>query len=186
MRKLLFVLFSIVACSAEAAIAVTASLWITSPAYTDNTASGAFTLGSKFQTNVPGVITQLKFYKSASDTATSRNLILWSAGGTNLAQCTSSVEATGTAQWITCPVTYAVAPGQTYYVSYDVASGAHYATSNVSSCSASIEQAQAWLTVGGPCCACGAAAFYASSTSTFPTTANSSAAYFADVVLSPV
>lgn len=72
----------------------------------------------KFKTN--GTITGLTFWKSASDTTTSRNLILWDTAGDNLAECSTSSEPTGTAQWVSCNLTtpYPVAANSSFSATY--------------------------------------------------------------------
>ena len=92
---------------------------------TDYTTAANYTYGTKFQTKTSGKITDLKFWKSAADTTTSRNLILWSTSGTNLAECTTSSEPTGTAQWVGCTLTtaYATPTNTTYVVSTDYPNG---------------------------------------------------------------
>lgn len=137
--------------------------------------STPYTLGNKITVNVAGTITRLSFFKASTDTTTSRNLILWSSGGTNLEQCTTTSEPTGTAQWLGCAVDYKVSAGTTLLVTYDAPANSHgaYVVSNPT-CSTGPSTQQNWLTCVD--------SRYATTISTFPTTIDG-ATDLADVVL---
>ncbi|MEX5631248.1 DUF4082 domain-containing protein [Parafrankia sp. FMc2] len=87
----------------------------------------AIELGMKFRVSQPGLISGVRFYKSAGNTGTHLGS-LWSATGTRLAAAVFTGEtATG---WQTVSFTgpVAVTPGTTYIVSYHTNTGYYAAT----------------------------------------------------------
>lgn len=91
------------------------------PGVNTYTETSNITYGTNFNANTNGLITDLAFYKPSIDPTTSRNVTLWTSGGTSLAVCTTSNEPVGVTQWIDCPLVppYSAVAGSAYVVSYD-------------------------------------------------------------------
>lgn len=92
------------------------------PTYAPVATGGTATYATKLIFGGPGNVSALSFFKSSTDTVTTRNLILWDSSGNNKAQCTTASEAAGPA-WISCSITaFTITAGATYFVSYDAPS----------------------------------------------------------------
>jgi len=103
------------------------SLWQASaqPVLAAEDDSSAVELGVKFRSDFNGLITGVRFYKSASNTGTHVGN-LWSAGGTLLATATFTNESASGWQQVTFANPVAITAGTTYVASYHTNKG-HYA-----------------------------------------------------------
>ncbi|WP_034859980.1 DUF4082 domain-containing protein, partial [Sinorhizobium sojae] len=134
--------------------------------------------GLKFQANVAGEITALKFYRSASDTG--QNVLdLWTATGTKLASATFTNTAASGWQTVTLATAVSIAANTTYVASYHT-TGAYVATDNFFTSAVT----------NGPLTApaSGNGVFRYGGTSTsgvFPNRASKGTNFFADVVFRP-
>ena len=193
MKRLLFVLAAALVISSQA-FAASDGLWHSNAitGTTDWTTIANYTYGTEVKVKTNGTISQLVFWKSAADTTTSRNLILWDMSGDNLAECTTSSEPTGTAQWVGCALAtpYAVAGNSsfsatwvTYMVSVDYPTG-----SIVPYVAGACQQAGGSVGATDPnnanlICESTSQSYYGG-LSTFPNTNNTDTT-FADVVFTP-
>ncbi len=107
-------------------ISTPVSLWTnsTTPATVDSGDGKAVELGTKFTSDVNGVISGLKFYKSAANTGT-HTASLWTASGQLLATATFTNETASGWQQVNFATPVAITAGTTYVVSYHTTSG-HY------------------------------------------------------------
>jgi methionine-rich copper-binding protein CopC len=105
------------------------SLWTAAaiPNIVDSGDSQAVVLGTQFTADVNGVITGLKFYKSAANTGT-HTASLWTAAGQLLATATFMNETASGWQQVIFSSPVAIAAGTTYVASYTTTSG-HYSVS---------------------------------------------------------
>jgi hypothetical protein len=103
------------------------SLWPASaqPVISSESDSSAVELGVKFRSDVNGLITGVRYYKSAANTGTHIGN-LWSATGTLLARATFVNETTSGWQQVLFSSPVAITAGTTYIASYHTNSG-HYA-----------------------------------------------------------
>ncbi|MCA1450768.1 DUF4082 domain-containing protein [Ensifer sp. IC3342] len=139
-------------------------------------------VGVKFQANVAGQITALKFYRSSSDTG--QNVLdLWTATGTKLASATFTNTAASGWQTVALSTPVSISANTTYVASYHT-TGFYVATDNFFT----------GAVTNGPLTAPSSAAaggngVYAyggsSTTGLFPTDTFASANYWADVVFRP-
>ncbi len=88
--------------------------------------TNAVELGMKFRSDVDGVITALRFYKSVSNTGTHTGN-LWTASGTLLASVTFRNETASGWQEMPLPTPLAIRPNTTYVVSYHTGVGRYSA-----------------------------------------------------------
>ncbi len=95
------------------------SLWNNSsiPAVLSDPDTNAVELGVKFKSSVDGLVTALKFYKAAANTATHVGN-LWTADGTLLASVTFTNETTSGWQEMPLPTPVAITADTTYVASY--------------------------------------------------------------------
>ncbi|MBY3237483.1 DUF4082 domain-containing protein, partial [Rhizobium laguerreae] len=152
------------------------------PAQTNLNDGQQLEVGVKFQSNVVGDITAIKFYRSANDNG--QNVVdLWTTTGTKLATATfTNTTASG---WqtvnFTTPVT--IAANTTYIASYHT-TGAYVATNNfyTTAVTSGPLTAQSTTTAGGN----GVYAYGGSATTgIFPNATFNAANYWADVVFRP-
>jgi hypothetical protein len=103
------------------------SIWrLTSgPNVTDSGENKSIEVGVKFQADADGLITGLRFYKSAANTGTHIGN-LWTVGGTLLASATFAGETTSGWQQVTFNSPIPVTANTTYVASYFTTAG-HYA-----------------------------------------------------------
>ncbi|WP_425327244.1 DUF4082 domain-containing protein [Rhizobium grahamii] len=152
------------------------------PAQTNLNDNRQIELGLKFQANVAGQITAVKFYRSANDNG--QNVVdLWTTGGTKLA--TATYAGTTGSGWQTVnfatPVT--ITAGTTYIASYHT-TGAYVATDGffASGVTSGPLTALSSAASGGN----GVYSYGGSATAgLFPTSTFDSANYYADVVFRP-
>ena len=102
------------------------SLWTgsTTPAIVDSGDASGVELGMKFTSDSNGVITGLKFYKSAANTGT-HTASLWTASGQLLATATFTGETASGWQQVNFATPVAIVAGTTYVASYHTTAG-HY------------------------------------------------------------
>ena len=135
-------------------------------------------LGVKFQSNVAGDITGIRFYRSANDNG--QNVVdLWSSTGTKLATATfTNTTASG---WQTANFTtpFTIAANTTYVASYHT-TGAYVATNNFFTTAVTSGPLTAPASGNGVYAYGGSA-----TTGLFPTSTFNSANYYADVVFRP-
>ena len=134
----------------------------------------------KFQSNVAGQVTALRFFRSTGDTATDI-LDLWSATGTKLASATFTNTAASGWQTVTLPTPVSITANTTYVASYHT-TGAYVATNNffTSAVTSGPLTAPATTTITG-----GNGVYAYGGTGTtgiFPTNTFDAANYWADVV----
>ena len=137
-------------------------------------------VGVKFQSNVAGQVTALRFFRSTGDTATDI-LDLWSATGTKLASATFTNTAASGWQTVTLPTPVSITANTTYVASYHT-TGAYVATNNffTSAVTSGPLTAPATTTITG-----GNGVYAYGGTGTtgiFPTNTFDAANYWADVV----
>jgi hypothetical protein len=116
--------------ASAASNAVTAQATIfdfATPATIDAGDPHAVELGVKFRADFDGLVTGIRFYKSAANIGTHTGS-LWSAGGQRLAQATFSSETASGWQTVTFANPVAVTAGTTYVASYFDPSGHYSAT----------------------------------------------------------
>ena len=101
------------------------SLWggAVTPAILADSDTSAVELGVKFQSDVDGYITALRFYKSSTNTGTHVGN-LWTSGGTLLASVTFTNETASGWQEMPLPTPVAITAGTTYVASYHATGGA--------------------------------------------------------------
>ncbi|HVK91891.1 MAG TPA: DUF4082 domain-containing protein, partial [Mycoplana sp.] len=152
------------------------------PAQTNLNDRQQLEVGVKFQSNVAGDITAIKFYRSANDTG--QNVVdLWTATGTKLATATFNNTSASGWQTVALPTAVTITPNTTYIASYHT-TGTYVATNNAftSPVTNGPLTAPSSLTAGGN----GVYAYGGNaSTGIFPTSTFNSANYWADVVFRP-
>jgi hypothetical protein len=102
------------------------SIWGTAatPAVTDSGDGASVELGVKFQTDTPGTVTGIRFYKAAANTGTHIG-DLWTASGQLLASATFTGETASGWQQVNFAQPVALTPNTTYIASYFAPNG-HY------------------------------------------------------------
>ena len=107
-----------------------ASLWDNTfiPTILADADTSAIELGVKFQSDVDGYITALRFYKSSTNTGTHMGN-LWTAGGTLLANVTFTDETASGWQEMPLPTPVAITANTTYVASYHTNVGRYSANS---------------------------------------------------------
>nr|WP_280525548.1 DUF4082 domain-containing protein [Sinorhizobium sojae] len=152
------------------------------PAQTSLNDGQQLEVGVKFQSDVAGEITALKFYRSASDTG--QNVLdLWTATGTKLASATFTNTAASGWQTVILATPVSIAANTTYVASYHT-TGAYVATDNFFTSpvtSGPITAPASSASGGNGVYAYGGTA----STGLFPTNTFAAANYWADVVFQP-
>jgi hypothetical protein len=98
------------------------------PGIADGGDPNAVELGVKFTTDVPGLVTSIRFFKGAGNTGTHVGN-LWTADGTLLATATFTNETATGWQQVDFAVPVAITPGTVYVASYYAPVG-HYAVAN--------------------------------------------------------
>jgi VCBS repeat-containing protein len=152
------------------------------PAQTNLNDGQQLEVGVKFQSNVAGEVTALKFYRSASDTGQDV-LDLWTATGTKLATVTFTNTSASGWQTVALATPVSITANTTYVASYHT-TGAYVATDDffTSAVTNGALTAPSSATAGGN----GVYAYGGSATTgLFPTNTFASANYFADVVFRP-
>lgn len=99
------------------------------PAVLADSDTNAVELGVKFQSNVSGVITGIRFYKSTSNTGTHIGS-LWTSGGTLLATATFSNETASGWQQVNFSTPVAITANTTYVASYHTNVGRYSVDNN--------------------------------------------------------
>ncbi|MBX4997625.1 DUF4082 domain-containing protein [Rhizobium lentis] len=168
--------FNIVASTASA----TYSLFNASstPAQTNLNDGQQIELGVKFQSNVAGDVTAIKFYRSANDNG--QNVIdLWSSTGTKLASATFTNTTASGWQTVNFATPFTIAANTTYVASYHT-TGAYVATGNFYTTAVTSGPLTAPASGNGVYAYGGSA-----SAGLFPTNTFNSTNYYADVVFRP-
>ena len=152
----------------------TFSLWnnATTPTVVDSGDAQAVELGAKFTSDSSGIITGMRFYKSAANTGTHTGN-LWTASGQLLATGTFANESASGWQQLTFATPVAITVGTTYVASYHTTSG-HYSTN------------QSYFTsqvTNGPLHVPANGGVYLYGASGFPTGTYQGSNYWVDVVL---
>jgi hypothetical protein len=111
-------------------ISASYSLWDDTfvPAILSDSDTNAVELGVKFQSNVDGYITGLRFYKAAANTGTHVGN-LWTVGGTLLASVAFTNETASGWQEMALPTPVAITANTTYVASYHTTVGRYSADS---------------------------------------------------------
>ncbi|MBX9790388.1 MAG: DUF4082 domain-containing protein, partial [Pirellulales bacterium] len=97
------------------------------PVILDTGAGAAVELGTRFYSDVNGLISGLRFYKSPGDTGP-HTVSLWSSSGALLARATSTSETASGWQQVNFATPVAITAGTTYVASYRTTTG-HFAMS---------------------------------------------------------
>ncbi|MDW5315842.1 DUF4082 domain-containing protein, partial [Rhizobium sp. PL01] len=152
------------------------------PAQTSLNDGQQLEVGLKFQSNVAGSITGIKFYRSASDTG--QNVVdLWNTAGTKLGTATFTNTTASGWQTVNFATAVAIAANTNYVASYHT-TGAYVATNNffTSNVTSGPLTAQSSALAGGN----GVYRYGGSATTgIFPNSTFGSANYWADVVFRP-
>ncbi|WP_051177211.1 DUF4082 domain-containing protein, partial [Rhizobium mesoamericanum] len=152
------------------------------PAQTNLNDGQQLELGVKFQSNVAGDVTGIRFYRSANDNG--QNVVdLWTSTGTKLATATYSGTTGSGWQTVNFATAVTIAANTTYVASYHT-TGAYVATDGffTSDVSSGPLTALSSASAGGN----GVYAYGGSASSgLFPTSTYDSANYWADVVFRP-
>jgi hypothetical protein len=164
------------------AATVATSIWPSSatPAVANSTDTASVELGVKFQSNVSGTVTGIRFYKGSGNTGTHTGA-LWSSTGTKLASVTFAGEtASGWQQAsFTTPVT--INANTTYVASYHAPKGHYSSDSNYFSTSAHTNGPLTALANTGQS---GNGVYKYGATAAYPTTSFQSTNYWVDVAFS--
>ena len=123
----LFVVLAGLPSQIVSAQSATSSIWASTAAPTNTTSPDASSIevGVKFQSDVSGYITGIRFYKLSTNTGTHVGH-LWSSTGTQLASATFSGESASGWQQVNFSSAVAITANTTYVASYFTSSG-HYA-----------------------------------------------------------
>ncbi len=158
------------------------SLW--SPSVTPVTASdddpNAVELGVKFEADVDGLITGLRFYKGEANTGTHLGN-LWTVDGTNLASATFTDETASGWQQVDLAAPVAIAADTTYVASYFAPNGGYAFDGDYFSSAFS----NGPLTALASGSSGGNGVYEYSASSTFPTETFNNNNYWVDVVFEP-
>ena len=102
------------------------SIWsaATAPANLQASDTGSVTLGLRFSSDVPGVVTGIRYYKAAGNTGTHTGN-LWSSTGTQLATVTFAGESASGWQQASFSSPVAIVANTTYVVSYTAPRGGY-------------------------------------------------------------
>jgi hypothetical protein len=146
------------------------------PAIEATTDTEAYELGVRFQADVPGYITGIRFYKGAGNTGTHIGR-LWSATGTQLAQATFTSETATGWQQVNFATPVAITDNTPYIASYYDPAG-HFAVTRSAFATAGVDNAPLHALRDGPT---GANGVY-SLGGGFPSSTYASSNYWVDVV----
>lgn len=135
--------------------------------------------GVKFQADINGFITGIRFYKGSGDTGTHTGT-LWSSTGTQLATASFSGETSSGWQQVTFAAPVAVTAGTTYVASYFSSGGYYSATSNYFT--AAVDNPPLHALADG---ASGGNGLFKYGPSGFPTSSFGANNYWVDVVFTP-
>jgi len=171
---LLVAIVSTVCCQAE----IQTSFWLTStiPATRHVTNTAPVTVGLKFYSDVPGLVTGVRFYKGTGNTGMHTGA-LWSSTGARLATVTFSGETASGWQQANFSSPITIAANTTYVVSYTAPTGGH-----------AHDQYYPWSSLSsGPLHVSGASpgVFTYGSGVLFPASTWNSSNYYVDVVFTP-
>jgi glucose/arabinose dehydrogenase len=157
-----------------------ASIWpdTTVPAIVDGGDTLPVELGVKFTSDVPGVVTGIRFYKGPANTGTHVGN-LWSSSGTLLATATFTDEGDSGWQEVSFATPVAIVPNTVYVASYFSPNGHYSGELNYFAAQGADAPPLHALANG---VSGGNGVFDYGSTSTFPTSSFSSLNYFVDVV----
>nr|WP_230209349.1 DUF4082 domain-containing protein [Tetrasphaera sp. HKS02] len=155
------------------------SIWPASatPATPDEADTQSIEVGVKFKSDLNGLITGMRFYKSVANTGTHIGN-LWAADGTKLATGTFSNETASGWQKLTFATPAAVTAGAVYVVSYFAPAG-HYAGDSGYFASAGVDNPPLHALQNG--ISGGNAVYTYSGTSVFPVNTYNSENYWVDV-----
>ena len=148
------------------------------PALIDDGDSGAVELGMKFRSDVAGVVTGVRFYKSAANTGTHSGH-LWSSNGTLLGTAAFSNETATGWQQANFATPISIASNTTYLVSYYAPNG-HYSSSDGFFATSGVDNAPLHALANGVDGGNGVYAY--GGASTFPANSYNSSNYWVDVV----
>ena len=144
---------------------------------TQNTVDpAAVELGMKFQSDVAGSVTGIRFYKGSQNTGTHTGY-LWSGTGSLLASVTFTNESASGWQTATLSVPVAITPGATYVVSYFAPKGNYSSSSGYFNSSSDAAPLHAPDTISG-----GGNGVYRYGDASFPTSTFNATNYWVDVV----
>lgn len=155
------------------------SIWnnTTTPAVLADSDTNAVELGVKFQSDVAGYITGLRFYKSSANTGTHIGN-LWTSTGALLATVTFTVETASGWQEMALPAPVAIAADTTYVASYHTTVG-HYSADSSYFASSAFSNPPLRAIANG---ADGGNGVYKYGASAFPNQTFNSCNYWVDVV----
>jgi O-glycosyl hydrolase len=148
------------------------------PTLVDGGADSSVELGVKFQSDVAGTITGIRFYKASTNTGT-HVAHLWSSTGTLLASATFAGETASGWQQVTFSSPVTIAANTVYVASYHVGSG-HYSADVNYFTSAGVDNAPLHALRNGV--SGGNGVYTYGSGSPFPTSTWMTANYWVDVV----
>jgi hypothetical protein len=149
------------------------------PAVVDAGDTSATVLGVKFNADVNGSITGIRFYKASANTGTHVGA-LWTAAGTQLAQGTFGGETASGWQTLTLSTPVAVTAGTTYVASY-LAPRGHYSVTSAAFSNPLDNPPLHALDTGTSA----NGVYTYSTTSVFPTNTFNSTNYWVDVLFAP-
>jgi hypothetical protein len=150
------------------------------PGTQDSGEGAPIELGLKFRADVDGVVTGVRFYKSALNTGTHVGN-LWSSSGTLLASAVFTNESGSGWQQVNFTTPVSISAGTTYIASYFTPIG-HYAFDASYFSAAGVDNSPLHALANGV--DGGNGVFVYSGTSAFPTSTYSSSNYWVDVVFS--
>lgn len=139
----------------------------------------AIEVGVKFTADQAGVVTGVRFYKSAANTGT-HVATLWTAGGTQLARATVSGESDSGWQTVDFAQPVTLTAGTTYIASYHAPNGHYSATGSMF---ATAIDAPPLHTIANS--VSGNGVYGTSSTPTFPNNSFNATNYWVDVLFTP-
>ncbi|HVU15399.1 MAG TPA: DUF4082 domain-containing protein [Candidatus Didemnitutus sp.] len=159
------------------------SLWpnTATPQLADTGADASAELGVKFQSDIAGVITSVRFYKSAPNTGTHTGH-LWASDGTLLASATFTNETASGWQQVDFDTPVTIDANTIYVVSYHADGGHFSADSNYFATAVNTPPLHAPANGGA---AGGQGVFIYSPTPVFPTNTINASNYWVDVVFQP-
>ncbi len=147
------------------------------PAIADAGEANSVVLGVKFNSDVAGTVTGIRFYKATANTGTHVGT-LWSATGTKLAEATFTAETGSGWQSVLFTTPVAITAGTTYVASY-LAPNGHYSVTSSAFSSAGADNPPLHA-LSNQVSANGVYAY--SATSTFPTSSYNAGNYWVDLL----
>src|SRR3954463_1064337 len=150
----------------------------TVPSPADDGDPNSVELGTKFRSDVAGVVTGARFYKAALNTGT-HTATLWTATGTQLAAATFTSESASGWQQVAFASPVSIAANTTYLISYHAPNG-HYSAPDSYLAASGVDNPPLHALKNGTDGPNGV--YIYSTTRTFPTQTYLSEAYFVDVV----